>query len=427
MRRALRLVYRTLAALLTLLLLSWQLRLYLPAAAAYGVDEAPPDAEAQLRFIKASLSGGSGEEMQGLFPEGFFFTHVTYGLAWVELGLRWPPGSPARALALAEARWALARLDSPTGTAPFAPSLDPPRGVFYVGWSSWLRGGVLKLQPAGARDRAEQERFVRDCEALGLAFERRESPFLPAYPGQAWPVDSVVAVAALALHDSLLPPRFVETTVLWRATALERLDPATGLLPHRVDPGDGSLIEGARGSSQSIINRFLPEIDPGWGREHYARFRAAFVEAPFGLPGVREFPRGVERAGDVDSGPLVAGLSASATVVTLGAALRHGDRALAEPLVNAIEVVGHPLELGGSKRYMLGLLPVGDAFLVWSKTARPWLNQPAPADLPAPVAWWWRLPWHGLVIALLALVWLPELRRFALRGSVRSSLKPPRR
>jgi hypothetical protein len=410
MRRAARLLYRALAALGTLLLLGWQLRLYLPAAAAYGAAAEPPDAEAQLRFIRASLGGGSGEEMQRLFPEGFFFTHVTYGLAWVELGLRRPPGSPARAEAIAEARWALARLDTPAATAPFAPDLDPPRGVFYVGWSSWLRGGVLMLQPAGARGQAEQDRFARDCEALALAFGRRESPFLPAYLGQSWPVDSVVAVAALALHDRLLPPRFAGTVAAWRAAALERLDPATGLLPHRVDPRDGSLLEGARGSSQSIINRFLPEIDPGWGRGHYARFRALFVDAPFGLPGVREFPPGVASGGDVDSGPLVAGLSASATVVTLGAALRHGDRALAEPLVNAIEFVGLPLELGGGKRYMLGLLPVGDAFLVWSKTAQPWLDQPAPAALPAPVAWWWRLPWHGLAAALLALVWLPALR-----------------
>ena len=28
------------------------------------------------------------------------------------------------------------------------------------------------------------------------------------------------------------------------------------------------------------------------------------------------------------------------------------------------------------KRYLCGVLPVGEAFVVWSKTARPWLEEP---------------------------------------------------
>jgi hypothetical protein len=263
------------------------------------------------------------------------------------------------------------------------------------------------LQPANARAPAEAARFEADCRALAQAFERSPTPFLPAYPGQAWPVDSAVAIAALRLHDMLRPPRFGRTVARWRRAAHDRLDPATGLLPHRVDPETGQGVEGARGSSQGLIQRFLVEIDPAWGREQYALFRRQFVATVLGVPGVREYPGGTEGRSDVDSGPLIAGLSPSATVVALGAAMVHGDWALADPLLNAIEAFGLPLRWGGTKRYVLGQLPVGDAFLVWAQTARPWIAPTVTAPRPPVVSWGWRLPLHGLSLVLIALFWRP--------------------
>lgn len=417
MRHTRSIIYRFSAALFTLLLVLLNLRLYVPRGAAYGPEQVGPDVEAQLRFIRAALNDGADEQMQTLFPEGAFFTNVLYGLAWVEIGRRRPEGSAERAAALAEARWALARLDAPASRAPFAPELDPPFGVFYIGWSNWLRGGALLLEPKDRRDPTDLARFQDECATLAAAFDRSPTPFLPAYPGQAWPVDSVVGIATLRLHDQLLEPRYGSMITRWLEEARALIDPATGLLPHRVDPENGAVLQGTRGSSQSIIARFLVEIDPVWGREQYALFREQFVAAPFSLPGVREYPAGALGGSDVDSGPLVAGLSASATVVTLGAAQVHGDQALAGDLLNAIEFVGSTFSLGtavgldGSKRYVFGLLPVGDAFLAWSKTARLWLSQPVNGELPSVVPWWWRAPWHVLTLALLAVLWAPAVRR----------------
>lgn len=407
MRKAGRWIYRGLVLGLTLALGWLHLRLYLPPADAYGPDRVGPDVLPQLRFLRAALDHGAGEDMQAFFPEGFFFSHALYGLAWVEVGQRQAAGTPLHDEALREARWALAQLDTPAGRAPFAPALDPPYGVFYVGWGSWLRGGVLSLQPADRRDPTEATRLAADCAALARAFAAHTSPFLTAYPGQAWPVDSTVAMAALRLHDNLFPPQYNAAITAWIAAAQERLDPATGLLPHRVDAIDGQPLEGARGSSQSIIARFLPEIDPAWGRAQYARFRAQFVTTVGGLPGVREYPPGHDGASDVDSGPLPAGVSLSATVVTLGAALASGDRALADPVLHTGEFLGLPVTWSGTKRYAFGQLPVGDAFLVWAKTARPWTTASSSAPLPPVVAPWWRLPLHVPALALLALIWLP--------------------
>jgi hypothetical protein len=401
-RRLLRLLV---GAVVTPLALVGILRLSLPAVAGPGGE--PPGVRQQLAYLRSALDSGGGERAQRDFPEGYFFLHMLYGLAWVELGLRRPPAD--RGPALHEARWALSRVDSSAGRAPFAADLTPAYGVFYRGWTNWLRGGVVSLRPPGQRDPAEVAAFVADSVALGAAFDAAATPFLAAYPGQAWPVDSTVAVASLRLHDHLLPARFTATVGRWLAAARERLDPATGLLPHRAEVRTGRPLEGARGTSQSVIARFLVDIDPAFARDQYLRFRAAFVRSPLGLgPAVREYPDGSVGEGDVDSGPLVLGVSVSATVVTLGAAQVQADRRLAGALANYGELAGAPVMTPWTKRYAFGLLPIGDAFLAWAKTARPWVA-PVPDPPPPSVSLWWRLPLLILLVAIGSIPWLPRI------------------
>ncbi|MFI7446009.1 hypothetical protein ACIBQX_00795 [Nonomuraea sp. NPDC049714] len=405
--RSTRWARRLAAVVISLCALAGAVRLVVPATA--GPTGEPAGVQRQLTFLRATLDGGAGDDAQRLFPEGYFFLHALYGLTWAELGMRRPPGE--RSAALREARWALARLESPAGRAPFSPALTPPYGVFHRGWTNLLRGQTLSLQPAGQRDPAEARRFADDSAALGAAFGASASPYLAAYPGQAWPVDSTVAIASLRLHDTLLPPRFAGTTERWLREARRRLDPRTGLLPHQADPGTGDPVEVARGSSQSLIQRFLADIDPAFAREQYTRFRDRFLATPLGLgPAVREYPHGMDGPGDVDSGPLPLGISLSATAVTLGAAQVHGDAPLAGALANYGELAGLPLGTPWTKRYAFGLLPIGDAFLAWSKTARPWVAA-VPAPPPTVVSPWWRVPLLSILSLFGALPWLPALRR----------------
>lgn len=404
-------LYLLSAVTLTVLLVVLQSRLYWPPAELAGPGRISPDLPAQLRFLRGALERGAGEEMQTLFPEGYFFSHVLYGLAWADIGAAAELNSPLRRQALTEATWAVGRLDTPVGRAPFSPALDPPFGVFFVGWSAWLRAGLVALASTDDRSPAEVARLTADCETLADAFARSPTPFLSAYLGHAWPVDSVVGVAALARCETLLDLGNEQAIADWVAATRERLDPATGLLPHRVNPRDGRALEGARGSSQSIIVRFLPAIDPAWGLEQYQRFRAQFVTTVAGVPGVREYPHGQQGVGDVDSGPLVAGVSLSASTVTLGTARMWNDRGLAEPLRHTGEWLGLGFTWDGERRYALGLLPVGDAFLAWAQAAPLLDGAPPPVALPQVVAPWWRLPAHGAGLALLLLIWLPALRR----------------
>ena len=406
-----RIGFQLAAALVTLGLLVVNAHLYSPGSAKYGPDQLGEDIVPQLTFIGAALREGEGERMQGLFPEGFFFSHILYGLAWVEVGLRVPQGSSLHGQAIQQASWALSRLDTTEARAPFRSNMDPPYGAFYVGWTNWLRGGVLMLLPEDRRPSAEIDRFEADSVGLALAFDRSPTPFLPAYPGRAWPVDSVVAIASLRLHDAILPPRFSETVERWVGAAQDRLDPITGLLPHRSDPLTGEPLEGARGSSQSLIARFLPEVDPEWGRTQYASFRREFVGSFLGIPGVREYSAGRSGSGDIDTGPLFAGFSPSASVVMVAAAQVNGDRELADAFIDVSEALGLPVRWGNTKRYALGILPVGDAFLVWAKTSRPWVAEWTPAVLPRVVPPSWRVPLQAATLVVVGGMWALS-RRF---------------
>ncbi|WP_430782814.1 hypothetical protein [Actinoplanes sp. G11-F43] len=163
-----------------------------------------------------------------------------------------------------------------------------------------------------------------------------------------------------------------------------------------------------RGTSQAIIQRFLPEIDSGFAREQYRTFRDRFLDRPLALgPAIREYPHGADGPGDVDSGPLILGISLSTTVVALGAAQANGDASLAGALAGFGEFAGLPVGTLDTKRYAFGLVPIGDAFLAWSKSAIP-----AIADGPEPaLSGWWRLPLLTVLLVIGLGPWIPAIRR----------------
>jgi len=111
----------------------------------------------------------------------------------------------------------------------------------------------------------------------------------------------------------------------------------------------------------------MPELAPAEAKGEWTAYRKLFVVREAGLVGVREYPTGSSGGGDVDSGPLVLGVSLSASAVTLAAARANGDVALAETLDREAESFGIGLQWAGERRYALGQLPIGDAWLAWAR------------------------------------------------------------
>ncbi|NHA67520.1 hypothetical protein [Phycicoccus flavus] len=362
----------------------------------------------QLRWLGSELDHhDAAGRMQGLFPEGAFFTTVLDGLA--RTATAQGASGPERTAALEVARRRLADLRSRDLLATFPATAELPHGVFAEAWTLLLEADVAGLDGTPAERDAMRARATRLRDAL----DRSAGGFLQAYPGQAWPVDTVVAAAALARADRVEPvPGTAGTLRRWVARVELHRDPVTRLLPHRVAP-DGTGLEGPRGSSSALAQVFWPDADPEAAAADYPRFVATFVTRVVGAIGVREYPRGTPGGGDVDSGPLVAGVSLSATAVALAAARRAGDERLARDLLAQAEVAGLPVQAAGQRRYAAGVLPVGDAFLLWART-RP-VGEGTPAvTAPRPLWVLWSLPW---VLGLLLLVAVPVLRHRRRRGA----------
>ncbi len=379
-----------------------------------GYGPQPDRVAGGITFLERALADGAANRMQALFPEGEYFTQVLTGLA--EAGSARDAGAhdaAGRDMLLARARAHLAVADDPATLAVFGPGLVPEHGVFAAGWSLSLAVEIART----SGDAADLDRVRTGAETMSAALTGAPSPFLASYPGQFWPCDTVVAVSALADAADLLPESaaqrrtWSELVTKWRTRALDQVDPATGLLPHRVSPS-GSMIIGPRGSSGTVIQAFWPAVvrasgpDAARTDDQWRRFTAAFVTREAGLVGIREYPHGTDGTGDVDSGPLLLGVSASASAVGLAAARAAGDTELEASLDREAELIGAPLTLpGAGTRYVLGVFPVGDAFLAWARTRPPVGGAAVPqtADRsPRPLWPAYALP--GLVLAGLGVL-----------------------
>ena len=376
----------------------------------------PKAAVAQLRFLERALADGAAEDMQRWFPEGRVFTWALYGLASARTALLFPRDDPRRARLLAASGAAVDTVLSDRARSTFVRDMSPEWGAFYTSWS--LYAAAEHLRASGASDSALVERFRREADRLAAALEASPTPFLHSYPGSSWPADTSVGVAALAIHDRILPARYEAVVKGWVARARALTHPDLGALSHTADPRTGAPGE-VRGSSLALMARVLVDVDPDFAREQYRVLRDRFVRARWGAVGVLEYADGRSFGGDVDSGPLVLGYSGPALVVGMAAARANGDARLGRILLGVTELVGVPWGVG-SRRYAAGLVPVGDAFIAWARSGPPTPD----TGWDRRLRWWWPVPVH-LVSLLVALRAWVVLRRGARDRSRARSVTGP--
>jgi len=302
--------------------------------------------------------------MQGLFPEGAPFAYALHGLASCNLSKRTDEG--LRNGLLEEARWCLEQLDSDDVKGRFPVLLPPDHGAFLSGWTAYLHGNMLRALAATERTEEDIARFRSRCDAIARTFINSDQPFIESYNGMAWPADAMVCLAALAQHDALFPPVYTGIIQGWVGDVAGRLD-ERGMLPHEWDPVRDVSRSAARGSSMALMNVFLPAIDRQLAETQFALFRRHFFTERFGLPAVREHPKGTYGAGDIDSGPLIMGIGPAATIVALGACKMNGDAFHAHEFASVVEAFG--FAVGQNERaYLFGALPIADLFIAWCRS-----------------------------------------------------------
>jgi hypothetical protein len=210
-------------------------------------------------------------------------------------------------------------------------------------WLSHLAivlGARDQLHPE-ACDRVLHERIAAHLEAAALAHPAGVGRSYPSSPCR-WPADQAATLYALWLEhkahgtDHLTGPR--ERYLAWL--------PTTGL-PRSELTGSAPDSELPRGSAVAFTVRYLAPVAPEVARDLWGRAEAAgFVQRMGPLAGLREWAPGVERAADIDSGPIVGGLGASATAFGRAAARAVGDDEAAKAL-DRTAALGHRLAASG--------------------------------------------------------------------------------
>lgn len=324
-----------------------------------------PDVEAQLAFIGEALHGGIGTDWRTML------SHTFYGFSLVNTVLLDPENHARRSAAIEELKWILEQLEDPS-LADHYLDTQVPHGVYLLGERNLTLGGLMLIDPDPDAGLAEE--FDEISQILYQAFMSSPTANLETYPGATFPVDNLPALYALAIHDALYDTNYEAAISSWVDWMEANLDPQTGLMPSRIDYHTGAILGVPRGCALSLSFAFLPELAPEFAERQYTLYREQFFKTTWGFAGMREYPPGISRQADVDSGPIIMDVGAAATGIGIVAAKAMDDSTTFENILQLAEIIGFPSERGGQKSYLLGVLLIGDIIQVWGKTHTPWLK-----------------------------------------------------
>lgn len=241
--------------------------------------------------------------------------------------------------------------------------------IGYLGHLNLLLGLYRML--GGGNEHEAMHRQISD--ALARRMRNSRSFYLETFPNQIYIPDNMVVAVSLSLYDKAYgSSRYLRELDAWQEhTRQKLLDAPTGMIVPWLD-GSGEPQGRPRGSYLTWNIFYLMQVDRSFAHQQAQLVRRLLVgKLPFGACGVREYLRGVSGKGDIDSGPVIFGLSTSGTGFGLAAAKILEDLGLQKCLLRTAEIVGSTVEWESSRSYLLAPL-IGDAIMLAMRTARTW-------------------------------------------------------
>lgn len=280
--------------------------------------------------------------------------------------------SLAGQLDAAEAATAVRRLLADAqgrGALPFAKS---PHSVLRRGYDLLLYGALSRLD---ALSTAEGAAFDLLANKVAHDIELAAPAFVESFHGAYWPCDSAPAAAGLLLHGSLRNDQHTATAGERVAQRLEALRAAPGGFVTRVDRNGQTLEATPRGTVMAWTAGFLSLAAPSLARAFADDFYARFCASDVRILGVvapascREWPRGIDRAPDAVSGPIIDGQGTGASALGIAALRATGRATEADKLTELSRLAQQLARLGAPMK----VGPLEQAILAWGASARPWL------------------------------------------------------
>ncbi|MEH0154522.1 hypothetical protein V6R21_10285 [Limibacter armeniacum] len=378
----------------------------------HSLSETKKDILLQLDFLETELKEKNlGVRMQRIFPEGFVFVNALYGLAWCELAIADSEDKVLKQKAISEAIYAFDNIDSDQAKWTFPNHLPLEYGVFYNGWRNYLLSKIFCVDKEFENHKYYLKKFLQQSDLIENAISSSQTPYLESYRGQSWPADSYVAMASLANYSRTFGTRYDKMISLWLENVTERLDAKTGMIPHKTNSKTGISTQGARGCSMILMLRMLGEIDTKIAREQYGLFSNNFITEILGLPVIREYPKGQTGFGDIDSGPVIFGVGFSATIVGIGTFAMFDQYDLSQRQYKTVHSFGLDRKTKKNKKYLLGTLPMADAFIAWGRATE--LNFRPDSNKSNRKLW--RFKFHAISGLIVIVLWTIYYRRWIWR------------
>jgi hypothetical protein len=242
---------------------------------------------------------------------------------------------------------------------------------------AYLAYPALAVGMARWLDREFPARAARSHDALIAAYERRllasRTGLIETYPGEAYPTDVAAVAAAIAVHGRVTHVDHSRALHHWAdAVRAFQIDPKSGLVIQRMGAADGRPHDAPRGSGTGLAAYYAGFADRQIARLlAEALFRHESTFAGFGA--IREYADGHSGRGDIDSGPVVLGVSVAATGFALAPARAFGRRDLFTRIYRTVDLFGLPISWGGRYRFCTGG-PIGNALLLAFLTSGPELS-----------------------------------------------------
>ena len=247
-------------------------------------------------------------------------------------------------------------------------SLDGPQGhAAYLGYLNL----VLSLDRATFADSRHTALNDHISAALARRFGAAPKHLIETYPNEGYPVDNAAGLASLLLHQRLTgadhSAALAGTLECFRTTWR---DPHTGLLLQAIDHRTGQSYDRGRASGTALASYFLAMAAPDLARPLFESICTHLAGSILGFGYVDEYTAGERGDGDIDSGPLIFGMSPSGTGFTIASARVFRDRALYVRLARTAYLTGAPVKRGADRFFITGG-PLGNAILLAMFTAQP--------------------------------------------------------
>lgn len=239
----------------------------------------------------------------------------------------------------------------------------PERSLFIDGEIALMIGARRMV-----RERPDYKPLL--AERVGFIMHSMQSgPALcgESYPNECWMFCNTTALAALRLSDALDGTDHSAFFRQWLDGAKKNLlHPQTGILFSSFTY-NGAMLDGPEGSSIWWSAHCLMLVDPEFARDQYERARRELAMNAVGFGYAREWPRDYTGPRDIDSGPVVPVVEASAgsSGLALVAAAAFGDDAYLGRLVTTLHFAAFPSRRDGALRYCASN-QVGDAAMLYA-------------------------------------------------------------